>query len=208
MTVPLPSLNLSFQKTNSTSNNNDNSNKNVINLNFLGNEIQDNIFSPRPRSVSLSSVKTKSRSISPYPKIKNEDEIEKYDSPTFEEVEIEFKDNLLSFTIDLLLNDIDLIKNISERGNKIILKIEQLKILIAILYLSKEDRQKYNELMDTETGLIVMKNYFCKDCNNPFTSKVKSIIINKSINFFNTAFSVNMTSIFKISLEYVIREQK
>jgi hypothetical protein len=81
-------------------------------------------------------------------------------------------------------------------------------MLIAILYLSKEDRQKYNELIDIETDSIVMKNCFCKDCNNPFILKVKSMIINKSINFFNTVFSVNMASVFKISLEYVTRVQK
>jgi hypothetical protein len=66
-----------------------------------------------------------------------------YTSPVFDDVEKEFKDQLLSFTTDTLLQDLDLLKNIADRGNKILFHAQQLKQLIAILYLSKEDRPKY-----------------------------------------------------------------
>jgi hypothetical protein len=71
-----------------------------------------------------------------------------YTSPVFDDVEKEFKDQLLFFTTETLLRDLDLLKNIADRGNKILFHAQQLKQLIAILYLSKEDRPKYEELID------------------------------------------------------------
>jgi hypothetical protein len=59
-----------------------------------------------------------------------------YDSPAFDDVESQFKDQLLSFTTDIILSDIDILKNIAERGNKMVFHVGQLKRLIAILYLS------------------------------------------------------------------------
>jgi hypothetical protein len=64
----------------------------------------------------------------------------------FDDVEKDFKDQLLSFTTELLLSDFDVLKNIAERGNKILLHKSQLQKVIAILYLSKDDRPKWNEL--------------------------------------------------------------
>jgi hypothetical protein len=129
-----------------------------------------------------------------------------YGSPSFDDVEQEFKDQLLSFATDVLLNDVDLLKNITERGNKILLHITQLKKLIAILYLSKEDRPKWDQLVTIETEKIITNNCLCKSCTNPFYEKVKHIFVNNSVNFLTTPFAVNMTSTFRISLEYVLTE--
>jgi hypothetical protein len=72
----------------------------------------------------------KARPITPDLEEEYEEEIEmrEYKSPAFDDVEKEFKDQLLSFTTDLLLSDFDLLKNISERGNKVLFHVEQLKI--------------------------------------------------------------------------------
>jgi hypothetical protein len=95
---------------------------------------------PRPKSTV---IKRRNSVFSPYPdNIKSpmnvnefEEEPNNYDSPTFDQVEIEFKDMLISFMSDLLLNNLDLIKNFMEFGNKILFRSDQLKQLMAILYL-------------------------------------------------------------------------
>jgi hypothetical protein len=124
-----------------------------------------------------------------------------YQSPTFDEVEKEFKDQLLSFTTDLLLTDLDLLKNIAERGNKILLHIEQLKQLIAISCLNKEDRGRYNELIEIETE-EVQHDCCIKNFTNPCYLKIKNIYLLNRVNFCTTAYAVNMTSTFRISLEH------
>jgi hypothetical protein len=124
-----------------------------------------------------------------------------YKSPTFEDTEVEFKDQLISFTCDLLLHDVDLLKNIVERGNKVIFHARQLKQLIAILYLKKEDRRRWDELVEIETEKIVVSNCFCKDCYNPLYLQIKNIFVLNKVNFMSTQHSVVMNVIFKISLE-------
>jgi hypothetical protein len=247
MTIPLPSLNLSFEKTSTTTtrldNKNDLSNKNTINLNIINpsesfvsppitprplsrrNSVSSRLSaSPGPSSKSSPRPKTRSFNKSPE-RLKRPSQVlkdydadedietefeppEPYNSPAFEDVETDFKNQIISHMMELLLNDVDLLKNISERGNKVIFHVEQLKQLIAILYLSKSDREKYNELIDIETEEVIINNRFCKNCSSPFYLKTKSITVNKSVNFLNTPFAVNMSSVFKISLEHVIRETK
>jgi hypothetical protein len=101
----------------------------------------------------------------------------------------------------LLQNDVDLLKNIVERGNKVIFHIKQLKQLIAILYLKNEDRSRWDELVEIETEKIVVSNCFCKDCYNPFYLQIKNIFVPNKVNFMSTQQAVVMNVIFKISLE-------
>jgi hypothetical protein len=131
-----------------------------------------------------------------------------YGSPDFSDVEQEFKDQLLSFTTDLLLSDLDLLKNVAERGNKILFRADQLKMLIAIAYLNTEDRKKYDQLIDIETEKVIINSCLCKDCFNPFYEKIKYIHVNNSLNFLTTPFAVNMSSTFRISLEYCLTGKK
>jgi hypothetical protein len=130
-----------------------------------------------------------------------------YASPAFPEIEKEFKDQLLSFTMDLLLSDFDLLKNVSERGNKVLFHAEQLKQLIAILYLKREERHLYDKLIEIETEPI-LTNCCIKTCTNPFYMKIKSIFINNSINFLSTPYAVSMMTEFKISLESCLNDKK
>jgi hypothetical protein len=127
-----------------------------------------------------------------------------YNSPAFPDIEQEFKDQLLSFTTDLLLKDFDLLKNIAERGTKILFHVKQLKMLIAILYLNKEDRKNYDSLIDIETEKIVSTSCFCKDCYNPFYEKIKNIHVNKQLSFLSTPHAVNMQRAFRINLDFCL----
>jgi hypothetical protein len=233
--MSLPGLNLSFEKRSSTAlssaNTNDNSSKNNnnITLNII-NDLEwcddDDITKTKspmktpkatyntspmntPKLNRKSTLTSITSAISPFPSAGEEDVIKnkEYKSPDFSDIETDFKNQLLSFTTDLLLCDFDLIRNIVERSNKVIFHTEQLKMLIAILYLSKEDRNRYDSLIEIETEPIVINNCFCKNCNHPFILKIKSIYVNKSTNFLTTSFAVNMTSTFRISLEYTIKDK-
>jgi hypothetical protein len=132
---------------------------------------------------------------------------ENYQSPNFEDIEKDFKDTLLNCTTDLLLNDFDLLKNITERGNKIIFHQDQIKQLIAIQYLGKEDRQNYDKLIQIETEKIIMDTCLCKTCVNPAYEKIKHIFVDNKINFLTTPVAVNMSTTFKISLEFCLTEK-
>jgi hypothetical protein len=119
MSIPtLPSLNLSFEKkTNKT--------QKISNNSSAKNNVVLNIITPHP----VSPVRMKPPpplsvlQYDPTQEIEEEIEEEKnepkerelYQSPTFIDIEQEFKDNLLSFSQDLLLNDVDLLKNVLER---------------------------------------------------------------------------------------------
>jgi hypothetical protein len=109
--------------------------------------------------------------------------------PCFHDVEKEFKNQLLGFTTDILLSDMDLLKNVSEKGNRVLFHVNQLKRLIAILYLAKNDRKDWESLIDIETERIVSSNCFCKDCYNPFYMKIKNIYVLNKINFLTTPFA-------------------
>ena len=224
--MSIPSLKLAFEKTSTTTlaSTNDNSSKNILNLNIVNPGYSEEVLSPR--SVTPKDMKSPRRSsirsysplrnavLSPLPTLVkhplqnrslNESPSPRpYNSPNFDSIENEFKSQLLSFTIDILLNDADLIKNIAERGTKVIFHLKQLKQLIAILYLNMEDRSRYEELIETETEPIIIKTCVCKDCASPFFERIKSITINKSVNFLLTPFATNMCSVFRISLEYAI----
>jgi hypothetical protein len=203
----------SFEKHTATSmastNSNDNSARNSVVLSIInptnGGEMIDRPFSSNPTPLSRHST---SRSLG----VEEELDIptttpRPYNSPAFDDVEKDFKDQLLSFTMDLLLSDFDTLKNIAERGNKILLHSSQLKKLIAILYLSKEDRPKWESLIAIDTEKIITTNCVCKSCANPFYEKIKNIYVNNNVSFLSTPTAVNMTSTFKISLEYCLTEE-
>ena len=211
--MSLPSLNLSFEKHYATSmqSQNDNSARNSVVLNII-NPVGGN---PPPQSSPTIKLEpaTTPRPVTPGGAFDDGisfDVPSPYNSPAFSDVEKEFKDQLLSFTTDLLLNDIDIIKNMSQIGDKILLHVEQLKKLIAILYLSKEDRPKWDELIVIDTEKVQVSNCLscvlpsCKSCSNPFYEEIKHIFINNSVNFLTTPYSVNMTTTFRISLQHCL----
>jgi hypothetical protein len=109
-----------------------------------------------------------------------------YNSPTFDEVALEFKNQQLS--------------------DKVIFKVNQLKQLITILYLNKDDRSKYDELIDIETDELMVHTCLC-NFKNPCYLRIKDIVINKSVNFLHTPLATNMSSVFRISLEHCVKEK-
>ena len=210
--MTLPSLNLNFEKRKSESTSNAN--------NIVLNVITSPINSPRPRSLSPPPQTNRSPlsrpSSPPKSKIEKVKESVKrdasagsltsasgYKTPAFDEVEREFKDQLLSFTTDLLLHDIDLVKNIVERGNKVLYHKQQLKQLISILYLKKEDRKNYNDLIELDTEPVEA----CCWKQNPFYLRIRSIYVLNSVNFLNTPFAVNMATTFRICLDYCLSDK-
>jgi hypothetical protein len=191
----------------SSSNSNDNSARNSVVV---------NVIHPNPRGGSFNSAPCTPRSSrAPTPEIEEDVEPprerenpDSYKSPAFDDVEKEFKDQLLSFTTDILLSDVDLMKSISERGNRVLFHVHQLKQLIATLYLAKGDRKDWESLVDIETERIVSSNCFCKDCYNPFYMKIKNIYVMNKLNFLTTPFAVNLSSTFKFSLEFCLTGEK
>jgi hypothetical protein len=206
--MTLSSLNLSFEKHTSTamtsSNTNDNSARNSVVV---------NVISPLARKCgSEPNTPDMSRRNSVW---EDEEEPQRgrelpepYQSPVLDDVEKEFKDQLLSFTMDLLLNDFGVMKNVAEMGTRVLFHIRQLKQLIAIQFLAKDDRKEWDSLIDIETEKITSTNCFCKDCSNPFYLKIKSIYVLNKLNFLTTPQAVNMASTFRISLEYCLTESK
>jgi hypothetical protein len=168
-------------------------------------------------------MKRKASSVSPYPQnvkapieeksydisraiAEDEEEEKPYNSPTLEQVESLFKQQLLSFTTDILLNDLDSLKNISERGNKVLFHKDQLKMLIAILFLNSTDMKYYDRLISIETESVIASNCLCESCKSPFYEKIVSIVINNSVNFLHTQYATNMTSVFRISLDHCLTD--
>jgi hypothetical protein len=215
MTLPLPSLNLSFEKHSSSAttldsrNTNDNSAKNSVVLNVFHPYVLPPPATPRPLlEIPIPQIPP-CEPITDEPRrhtrTKSVTEVKDYESPLIDETEREFKDQILAFTTDLLLKDFDLLKNISERGSKILFHVDQLKMLIAILYLRKEDRPRFDDFIEIETENVIIHNCFCKDCYNPFYVKIKNIHVNKTVNFMTTPYAVNMMTVFKINLEYCLK---
>jgi hypothetical protein len=211
MSIPLPSLNLNFEKKSSTQtqNTNDNSARNSCVVYIIQPTPRKNIQEELEVEMEEPVVKSRSKPNNESKRNTKYDgfeDLHPYMSPTFEEVHYEFKDTLLSIMEELLLNDVDLIKNVFERGKKILLHKDQLKQLIAILYLSKEDRLNYENLILIDTEKVVISSCFCKDCVNPFYERIKNIFItNDYTNFLTTQHAVNMTTLFKINLELCLK---
>jgi hypothetical protein len=192
---------LSSQKASSANNSNDNSNKNVIHLNLFS--APNSPCSP-PSPVNEPHIKSPLAQTSNSPIAEQTKSLEEEKTPPFETVEREFKDQLLSFTTDLLLNSGDLIKNLSDFSKCVIFRQEQLRQLIAILYLSKEGREGYDDRIIIETEPVITSTCLCS-FKNPFALKTKSVIIDRSVNLLLTPFRINMEHVFKISFEYCIR---
>jgi hypothetical protein len=133
-----------------------------------------------------------SRTLTPVPEAEG--------SPPYDSVVAEFKDALLTFNIDLLLNDIDLIKNIRERGDKVVYRKPQLQALIAILLTGDKNKM---DCVDIETETLE-DNCICCKVGNIFYQKIKNIHVNKTTNFMSTEYAVRLQQVFKINLEVCI----
>jgi hypothetical protein len=151
-----------------------------------------------PRRAGRASTEPQIRALTPVPEQPMRGELD--GSPPYDSVVAEFKDALLTFNIDLLLNDIDLIKNIRERGDRVVYRKEQLQALIAILLTGDKNKM---ETVDIETELLE-ENCVCCKVRNVFYQKIKNIYVNKTVNFMTLEHAVRLQQVFKISLDVCI----
>jgi hypothetical protein len=188
MTIPLPALNLSYSKSKNTSTQITSNASNNVNVNVypgsqyppqtapimtrrnsvksydttrsLEIEVPEPLVplteTPRPRSLSVQPESEKERppTRAPTPVIPNLE-----DTPPYDSIVSEFKDALISFNSDLLTNDFDLIRNIRERGDKVVYRKQQLQVLIAILMTGDKNKA---DMVDIETETIEDN---CRLCN-------------------------------------------
>jgi hypothetical protein len=151
-----------------------------------------------PKRAGRASTEPPTRALTPVPEQPLRDELD--GSPPYDSVVAEFKDALLTFNIDLLLNDIDLIKNIRERGDRVVYRKEQLQALIAILLTGDKNKM---ETVDIETEPLE-DNCVCCKVKNIFYQKIKNIYVNKTVNFLTLDHAVRLQQVFKISLDVCI----
>jgi hypothetical protein len=102
---------------------------------------------------------------------------------------------LIRIQTELLLDDIALLNNLRELGDKVIYRVKDLEEMIEILT-GVKDINIITEEPITECG-----------CKMPVYTKIKSIALNKSIQFLNTEVAVRLQEEFKISLEYAINRE-
>jgi hypothetical protein len=76
-----------------------------------------------------------------------------------------------------------------------------------MLYLNKDDRSRYDELIDIETDELMVHTCSC-NFKNPCYLRVKDIVINGSVNFLHTPLATNMSSVLRISLEHCVKENQ
>jgi hypothetical protein len=229
MTIPLPSLNLSYSKSKNTSTQSTSSASNNVNVNLypplqytpqpspimtrrnsirgcdttrsLDIEVPEPLIplteTPRPRSLFVQPDLEKDRppTRTNTPVIPNLE-----DTPPYDSIVSELKDTLISFNSDLLTNDFDLIRNIRERGDKVVYRKQQLQVLIAILMTGDKNKA---DLVDIETEIFDENCHFCTR-KNIFYRRIKSIHVNKTVSFLSSEYSVRLQSVFKINLDRTI----
>jgi hypothetical protein len=112
-----------------------------------------------------------------------------------------FKETLMSILISYFKNNVILLNNLVELSDKIITKIEDLRLLISILI----EEPMSAVYIDVEE--IIPKNCCNEICKQlPRYRKIKDIIINKKQTFKVThnQYYIQMGTEFNISLEYVL----
>jgi hypothetical protein len=102
---------------------------------------------------------------------------------------------LIRMQTEMLLDDIDLLNNLREMGDKVIYKVRDLIEMIEIL-----------------TGVDASNiNITCEEppvkcgCKVPIYTKIKSIVLNKTTPSLSTEVATRLQEEFKISLEFAIQ---
>jgi Ser-tRNA(Ala) deacylase AlaX len=113
----------------------------------------------------------------------------------------QFKEALISILISYFKNNVILLNNFVELSDKIITKIEDLRLLISLLI------EESPAAVNIEVEEIEIKNCCGTICKNlPRYRKIKHIIINNKQTFqvSHNQFYIQMGIEFNISLEYVL----
>jgi hypothetical protein len=186
----LPSLNLSYKKETSTnldqtqSSTATNSNNITITVNPSSSGEESPTTTPRP----IEPV------VLPIPTVTDEEA---------EKVSL-FKDRLIEIQTELLLNNVDLVKNLLESSpNKVVYRKEHLQELIGILTLPASSRANYLQLVDIETQPIQVQKLCCNFTHSIFED-INEITINNKDSFLRTETATKLEKIFKISLRRCI----
>jgi hypothetical protein len=115
-----------------------------------------------------------------------------------------FKDRLIEIQTELLLNNVDLVKNLVETtSNKVIYRKEHLQELIGILVLPVASRANYLKLVDIDTQPIRVQKFCCNFTHSIFED-ITEITVNSTDNFLLTEIATKMEKIFKINLRRCI----
>jgi hypothetical protein len=195
----IPSLELKLSKRNSLKLESKNENNNNIIVNNY-------IDSPKPliplnsdRERSISPLKTfRYPTPAPTPEVNEKDFIEENIPMKTKSVEIidKFKDLLIEYTTELLLNDMALISNISERGKNIIMKESHLVNIIKCL-------EPDVKVVEIEKEIVKIN---CSKCSfkNPLYCKINDITPDNRRSFSTSNFKVILQKTYNISLEYCI----
>jgi hypothetical protein len=197
--LPIPSLNLSYTKETTTTSTSDqtqtanatNNNNITITVNPVASDesTSDASKATTPRSsVTQPTTATASKTTS-------DEETEKVAM---------FKDRLIEIQTELLLNNIDLVKNLVETtSNKVIYRKEHLQELIGILVLPAASRANYLKLVDIETQPIHVQKFCCNFTHSIF-EEVTEITVNSTDNFMLSEIATKMEKIFRINLRRCI----
>jgi hypothetical protein len=158
--------------------------------------INNYIDSPKPEMPlnsegerSLSPLKN-SRYTTP---VQSPNNIEK---PKSTEIIEKFLDLLIEYTTELLLNDMDLISNISERGKNIIMRVSHLVNIIKALEPDVKEVEIEKEIVEIKCYKLL--------CKNPLYYKITDITLDKRRSFSTSNFKVILQKTYNISLEYCI----
>jgi hypothetical protein len=213
MTVELPNiiLKLNTEKklisTNTNTNESKSTTENTINNNIILNDLikKSSLSEGLVKSASTDDL-AKSSALSVQPakisKTPSYSTIQNVKSPALVDNVLRFKDQFAAFLIEYFKSDIVLLNNVLEVSDKIVFKIDDLKILISIL-LEIEPTAIQVEYED------ILKNVGCcgKICKRiPLFKKITDIIINNRQSFLITynTIAVQLQTEFNISLSYII----
>jgi hypothetical protein len=197
-----PSLELKLQKHKSTHLDNQSANTNTNSI-VVNNFLDTAVLTPRSRSKSPITptfeippsrppTPTK-RSISPI------DDNFKNEPPTLSPsttIIDKFKDLLIEYQTELLLNDWELICNIAERGKNIIMREQHLVNIIKCLEPEVTD-------VEIDKEPITVNCVKCS-CKSPLYYKITAITLNKTRDFTTSNFKVILQKQYNISLDFCI----
>jgi hypothetical protein len=193
----LPGLSLELHKTKSQSVNASSTLSNTINVNVDGGRYSK---SPVKSARKPSSAPPNSVGPEASPKVLYDSDEElplapfPAESPK-DRISTDFMKTLIRIQTELLLDNIALLNNLKEFGNKVIYRKKDLLEMIEIL-MGVSDIQ-----INTEKPKEL---YGCSTCKVPLYVKIKSITLGKTIPFLPTEVATRLQEEFKISLEFCI----
>jgi hypothetical protein len=198
-----PSLEFKLQKHKSTQLENTSANTNTNSIvvnNYLDSPYGSGVCSPRPMSAKVSPIpaKVSSRPSTPVERefsIPDTKTATNAPSPSTSIID-KFKDLLIEYQTELLLNDYELICNIIERGKNIIMREHHLINIIKCLE---------PEVSDVEIDKEVVQTSCLKcSCKNPLYYKITAITLNKTRDFGTSNYKVILQKQYNISLDFCI----